>query len=580
VPLDRARAELERVAATLPSLQRMDGMTLLAVPLREALLDDDGRAVTGVLAAVGFLLLIVCANVAHLLLAESIARRREFAIRTALGASRGRTVRQLVTEGTLLALLGGVGGLGVAAVAGSLATVLLPANLGQVLEGVPLDARVFGFTLAVSLAAGAVAGIVPAAWVSRRPPRAMLRAGEHGSVPVGTSRVGRVLIVSELALALVLLSGAGVALQDLERRQQRDLGYDADDLLTLNVALTGSTYDQAARRVGFLDAVLARMRALPGVSGAGAVTTFPADGQGTFLSRLEFEGQMPASDAPVIAHHRLVTEGFFEAMGMRLLRGRAIDATDLATSRPVAVVSRSVAERHWPGEDPIGRRLRERRVDGEAPWRTVVGVVGNLAEFYAETDLAWYVPLAQDPEAREARQAVFVVRTPDASAGGVRRLREAVWESDPAMAVFDVATAASLYGRAMAPRRSAGLLTGLFAGVGLLVAALGVYASVAFAVGSRRREIAVRIAVGADQDHVVRGFVREAGGLVLAGLVLGGAGSVVVSRWLVSVTGAPAPSAALVGGSAVVLAAAALVASYLPARRAARTDPAAELRAV
>jgi putative ABC transport system permease protein len=267
-------------------------------------------------------------------------------------------------------------------------------------------------------------------------------------------------------------------------------------------------------------------------------------------------------------------------MGMRLLRGRAIDATDLATSRPVAVVSRSVAERHWPGEDPIGKRLRERRVDGEAPWRTVVGVVGNLAEFYAETDLAWYVPLAQDPEAREARQAVFVVRTPDASEGGVRRLREAVWESDPAMAVFDVATAASLYGRAMAPRRSAGLLTGLFAGVGLLVAALGVYASVAFAVGSRRREIAVRIAVGADQDHVVRGFVREAGGLVLAGLVLGGAGSVVVSRWLVSVTGAPAPSAALVGGSAVVLAAAALVASYLPARRAARTDPAAELRAV
>jgi putative ABC transport system permease protein len=237
-----------------------------------------------------------------------------------------------------------------------------------------------------------------------------------------------------------------------------------------------------------------------------------------------------------------------------------------------------VAEQQWPGADPIGRRVRDRRGGETAPWRTVVGVVDDVHEFYAETSRAWYVPLAQRADAPAARQAVFTVRTAAATPGITRQVRDAIWRIDPDLAVFDVADADVLYRRSLAARRSAGLLAALFAGVGLLVAAFGVYASIAFAVGARRRETAVRIAIGADAQRIVRGFVREGAVLVVAGLVLGTLGSVALSRWIAGVTDGAPVSPALGVAAAVVLSAVGLLASYLPARRAARSDPAVELR--
>jgi predicted permease len=576
--LAEARAELATLSTQLPAVRRLD-MALVAFPLRELLVGDDGRMIGVLLGAVGFLLLIVSANVAHLMLAESLSRRQEFALRMALGATRGRTLRQLLTEGCVVGLLGGAVGLAIALAAESLLRVLLPSTLTQVFASTPLDGRVFLFTLTAALATGMLAGMIPAAWVSRRAPHTVLRNGGHGAVRGGLGRVAPVLIVSELALALILLSGAGVLLEDLARRQDLDLGYRAADLLTLNVALTSDRYAQGDRRTAFLDGALSGIRALPGVDAAAAVTTFPAEGQGTFLSRLEFEGRPPRPEAPVIVHARLVSDDFFGTMGMPVVRGRGLDATDGPEAPPVAVVSRSLADRHWPGQDPLGQRVRERRADGSAPWRTVVGVVDDVREFYAETGMAWYVPFAQEPESRDARQAVFVVRAPTTTGSVIRQVREAIWGMDPELAVFDVADAATLYQRSLAARRSAGLLVALFAGVGLLVASFGVYASVAFAVGARSRETAVRMAVGADAGRIVRAFVRQGAVLVAVGLALGGLGAVALSGWVAGVTDGGRLTPVLGLAAAVVLSAVALLASYLPARRAARADPARVLRA-
>jgi len=578
VSLAEARAELEALSPRLPAVARLDGMQLVAYPLREVLVGDDGRLVAVLLAAVGFLLLIVCANVAHLMLAESISRRHEFALRSALGATRARNIRQILTETTVVAVLGGGVGLVLALVGESLLTVLVPTNLSQVLPGPSFDGQVLTFTVAVSLGTGIAAGLVPSAWVAGRRPASLLRGVGRGTVRAGLGRLAPALIVAELALALTLLSGAGALLADLTYRQRIALGYRAEDLLTLNVTLSGDPYREGARRAAFLDRVLAGMRALPGIDGAATVTTFPAEGQGTFLSSLEFEDRPPQPDAPVIAHTRLVSDGFFVTMGMPLLRGRAIEAADAASAPPVAVVSRSLAERYWPGEDPIGRRIRARRDDAPGPWRQVIGVVDDVHEFYGDSEMAWYVPYAQDPDGPGARQAVFVVRTAGTSPALVRGVRDAIWQVDPGLAVFDVAGADALYDRSLAARRSAGLLTALFAGVGLLVAAFGVYASVAFSVNARRRETAVRIAIGADRYRVVRGFVREGAVLLAIGLALGLVGAAALSRWLTGLTDGRPVSLAYAVGAAGVLSGAALLASYLPARRAAHADPSTELR--
>jgi len=578
VSLAEARAELRALSPRLPAVARLGGMQLVAYPLREVLVGNDGRLVAVLLAAVGFLLLIVCANVAHLMLAENISRRHEFALRSALGATRGRNVRQILTETTVVAALGGGVGLLLALVGASLLTVLLPTSLSQVFAGPPLDAHVAWFTLAVSLGTGLVAGLVPSVWVAGRGVRSLLRGVGHGTVRAGLGRVAPALIVSELALALTLLSGAGALFADLVRRQSLDLGYRSEGLLTLNVALNGDAYREGARRTAFLERALAGIRALPGIDAAAAVTTFPAEGQGTFLSSLEFEGRPPQPDAPVIAHNRLVTDGYFATMGMPLIRGRAIETADGASAPAVTVVSRSVADRYWPGEDPIGKRVRAHRDGDPGPWHQVIGVVDDVHEFYTDTDLAWYVPFAQNPDGPGSRQAVFVVRAPVTSPGIIQQVRGAIGNVDPALAVFDVAGADVLYRRSLAARRSAGLLTALFSGIGLLVAAFGVYASVAFSVGARRRETAVRIAIGADGHRIVRAFLKEGAVLAVAGLALGVLGVLATSRWLTGLTDGRPIDLGYGMGVAALLAGVALLASYLPARRAARTDPSAELR--
>jgi putative ABC transport system permease protein len=365
----------------------------------------------------------------------------------------------------------------------------------------------------------------------------------------------------------------------VQRRQALDLGYRADGLLTLNVAFASGDYLEPQRRLAFLDQSLDRLRAVPGVESAGALSLFPADGQGTYLANVEAEGRAPTPERVFLAHTRLVAGEPFEAMGMRLLRGRAVDATDRAESPQVAVVSRSLAVHFWgPGEDPVGRRIRNTRGGSAAPWLTVVGVVDDVHEFYAETNAALYLPFAQHAADRSAGQAVFVVRSSPSPESLVPRLRRAIRDVDPGMAVFDVATARALYADSLAPRASAGVLTLLFAGVGLLVAAMGVYGAVAFAASRRTREIAIRMAIGADRATVLRGLLVETARLVLAGLVLGAGGAVALAHWMASVADVGPLEARLIAVSGLVLAAVAVVACYVPARRAVSLDPVTALR--
>jgi len=569
--------QLARLSETLPALNESGDMALLAVPLREVLVDDDGRLLVALLAAVGFLMLIVCVNVAHLLLAGALARHREFAIRTALGAGLARQLRQLVVEGCLLALLGGALGLGFAYAASSLLDVLLPASLKLVLDGLPFDARVVGFGVALSLLAGLAFGVLPALRLAAREPRQVLHGGERATGASG-ARFGGALIVSELSLSLVLLCGAGALLVDLDRRQRLDLGYQAEGLLTLNVALGSPPYLEPERRLAFLDEALGRLRAVPGVESAGALNLFPAEGQGTYLTSLEAEGQPAVREEPFLAHTRLVSDAAFETMRLRVRQGRAIEAGDAPQAPRVAVVSRSLAERFWPGQDPVGRRLRNARRGAEADWLQVVGVVGDVHEFYGEVQAALYLPFAQAAGDRSAGHAVFVVRAAAAPSAIVPHLRQAIWSVDPTMAVFDVASAEALYRDSLGARRSAGLLTTLFAFVGLLVAVVGVYGAVAFAVSRRTREIAIRLAIGADRSRVLGELVAQAARPLLAGLALGAAGVVALSRLMASVTEVDALDPRLVGGAALVLGVVALLACYLPARRAAALDPATALR--
>jgi putative ABC transport system permease protein len=575
--LGAMRQELERLSRTLPAMVELQGMTLLGVPLREDLVGDQSRLLVALLAAVGFLMLIVSVNVAHLLLASALSRGREFAIRTALGAGFLRQFRQLAAEGCVLALLGGAFGLVLAWAATSILTVLLPPTLALVVGGLPYDHRVIAFGVALSLVAGLAFGALPALQVARREPREVLRGGERASA--GTMRFGGALIVSELALALVLLSGAGALLADVERRERLDLGYQAEGLLTLNVAFATGRYLEPERRLTFLDQALDRLQAVPGVESAGALSLFPADGQGTYLANVEVEGRAPTPERLFLAHTRLVTGAPFDAMRMRLLRGRAIGAADRAGSPEVAMISRSLAAHFWgPGEDPVGKRIRSTRTGPDAPWLTVVGVVDDVHEFYAGTAAALYLPFAQHAGDRSAGQAVFVVRAIASPEALVPRLRRAIWDVDPGMAVFDVATASALYADSLAPRASAGVLTLLFAGVGLLVAAMGVYGAVAFAVSRRTREIAIRMAIGAERSRVLRGLLMQTGRLVLVGLALGAGGAAALAHWMASVTEVEALDPRLVLGSGLVLAVVAVAACYLPARKAASLDPATALR--
>lgn len=582
VTLEQARQDLLRVSAQMererPATNQ--GYSSQILPLAHEILGDTRPALLLLLGAVGLLLLIACANVAGLLLARAAGRQKETAIRTALGASRARIVRQLLTESLLLALL--AAGLGLLLAWGGL-RILEAIGPGDIprLDEVALDGRVAGFALLAALATAVLFGLAPAFQTARPDLTAALKEGGKSSASRHAGRLRNLLVAGEVALALVVLVLAGLVLRSFAELQRTDLGFRPQNLLTFRLTLYGSSYPEEHAWANLFQSVLERVRALPGVDGAALVLLRPLSGPIGWDYDFTVEGQTPDQQATnPMSNHERVSPGYFTTMGIPLLQGRDFAATDTPESQRVVIVNRSTAERFWPGQDPLGKRLRwGRSADQDRPWLTVVGVAGDARYREIESvrpDL--YVPFAQDPH----WAMDIVVRTEHDPLQLARSVSGAVRSIDPNLPVANLTTMEREISDSVARPRLRTLILALFAGLSLVLAAVGLYGIVAYSVAQRGQEIGIRMALGADRGRVQRLVLAQGLGLTLAGLAAGlaGAAALVATGWLEDLLYNVAPTDVLTFAAVpLLLAAVALLASLLPARRATRVDPLVVLRA-
>jgi putative ABC transport system permease protein len=569
VPVAQAQAELDTIQARLarqyPGVE--EGRAIRVKGLKDELLGDVRARLLLLLAAVAFVLLIGCANVANLLLARTTVRRQEMAVRKALGASRGRLVRQLLVESGLLGILGGALGLVIAVWGLDLLVTLMPANLPHP-RAISVDGRVLAFTTLVALVTGLAFGIVPALAGSNvhQAVRQSIRTASHGRAPARA-----VLLVGEIALTFVLLIGAGLSLRSFTRVGRVDPGFQAGGVLSASITLPGTRYrDRAARRT-FYRQLLPRLRDLPGAECAAVASPLPYSDT-TYNVSLGFTdrptpppGRRP--DAPVT----FVSPDYFRLMGIPLVRGRLFDATDEVDDAPaVAIISESLARQHWPGGDPLGKQL----VAGGRP-RTITGVVADIKTSLDHPGRAeLYTPFAQAAES----YLVALVRAPDPSALA-EPLRAAVRDLDRGQPLGEIKTMKQRLHESLQQRRLSALLLGSFAGLALLLAMIGVYGVMSYAVTQRTRELGIRMALGAPGSEVVAMLLRHSLGLAALGLVAGLVPAFVLTRVMASqLYGISATDPTTCLGLAAALLGAATLASLLPALRAARLDPMLALR--
>jgi putative ABC transport system permease protein len=577
VSVGEAEADLDRVARSLgeryPEPNEAWGAEV--VPLREALVGPEvDRALLVLLGAVGLLLLIACVNVSSLLVARGAARGREMAVRVSLGASRKRLVRQLLGESAAIGLLGGALGMLFAWVAIELVRLFGPEDVPRLAEAA-IDARVLAFALAVALLSSLVFGLLPALQTSRGrsggPARALRSGGAAGSGTSGSAaRLRGALVVTQLALAVTLLIGAGLTARSYARLLQVDPGFDAADVLAVRVDLPEAEYGWDARP-GVAERVRRRLEALPGVAHAGGSVGSPFAGFYTANS-VAVPGREPDADgAYPMVQWRAVTPGYFEALDLPVLRGRGITEEDGSESDTL-VISRAAAEMLWPGEDALGKALHFGRPDGDP--RRIVGVVGDLRDVDLEEapQPTVFLPYAQIPWVHQTWLVEVAAGAEPGSVAGA--VREALRAELPGVPVPEVRPLASDLSGARTNPRFQALLMAAFALTAAALAAAGVYGLMAFSVARRRQEIGVRMALGARPGTVVGMIAREGARLVLAGAVLGTAGAVLLARALESLLyETPALEWSTYGVAVGVLVAAALLASWLPARRAAGVDP-------
>ncbi|HEX8694476.1 MAG TPA: ABC transporter permease [Longimicrobium sp.] len=578
-----AAAELGAIARQLATEhpETNAGWTVDVRPVRAGLLEGFNQMLISLMAASAFVLLIACANVAGLLLARGGARRRELAVRAALGAGRGRLVRQLLTESLLLALAGGGLGVLIATWASGALEAALPATY---FDFVPQfrDARVNGAVLAfaggVSLFTGVLFGLLPALSATGRHLQPALREGGPGVARGGgRARTRAALVVGEVALALVLLTAAGFSIATGVALARRNWGFQEERLLTMRVTLPQGDYPTDTAASLFHARLLERLQALPGVRAAGLATGVPMSGEGGPVT-LEVEGRPPPPPglAPR-AEYRGVSPGYFAALGVPLAAGRAFGDRDRIGSPPVAVVSADFARRAFPGENPIGRRVR---VEGDGnPWREIVGVAGDISDLRTATQGKAYI---YTPFLQLGQPTAFLaLRTAGDPAEVTAAVRRAVAALDPGLPVYDVLTMRERVAESMFPFRVVGWLLSALGAVALVLAAVGVYGVVAYGVAQRTHEIGVRMALGAARADVLRLFAGQGLRLALAGVALGAVGALAVARGMQHgmLAGVDPSAPRVFAAVAGVLAAAAVLASYLPARRAAGVDPMVALRA-
>ena len=582
VTVASAREEVSTIAARLAKDYKdaNEGVGGTVRGLRESLVGDTRKALLVLLGAVGLVLLVACVNVANLLLARVSGRESELALRAALGAGRGRISRQLLTESLLLALVGG--GLG-ALVSGALVDALLrlqPQGVPRLGE-VRIDGGVLAFAALLSLATSLAFGVLPALQMSRRATAQSLRQGSRGILGGSRTRLRSALVVGQIALAMVLLAGSGLLLRSFTLLRRVDPGFDARSALTFRFTLPESAYADEGRLVAFQDALAARLEALPGVRSVGAVSGLPL-ASGPFIISFTVDGrpEPPPALQPSLAV-AIATPGYFRAMGIEIVRGRALRPSDGATAPQVVVLSEAAVRRHFPGEDPIGKRIQlglgrgpgKPRAGGE-----VVGIARDVKRqgLARESAPEIYVPYAQYP----VHTLAMVLRTDVPPRSLAVAAERALHELDAELPIARVATLEEIVARSISEPRFYTLLLSAFAATGLFLAALGLFGVMSYAVAQRTRELAVRLALGARQQELRRLVVREALVLGGMGLALGLAGALALSRTLTTLLYSVSPSdPQTLAAVAVLLLATTLLAGYLPARRATRIDPVVALRA-
>ncbi len=581
VSLGTANANLATIASQLekenPDSNAKVGA--FAVPLREELAGDVRPAIFMLLGAVCFVLLIACANVANLLLSRATGRRREMAMRIALGATRARVIQQMLTESILLSIFAGVAGLLFSIWGTKFLATLIPTGIAA-MTGTGVDGRVLLFTLAISLATGIVFGIIPASRVSQfQLAHSLKQGGGRSGVGSGGHRLRDALVISEVALAIVLLTGAALMIRSLENLYHLDPGFRADHVLVMRTPLPRQKYEAFAARAAFYEQVLERVEGLPGVVAAGYTTWVPLTNAGG-ATGITIEGKPEPAPADVLVPNiRIISRDYTRALRMKLMEGRLFESRDAAGTLPVALINQTMARNYWTGEDPAGKRFKVGGYSEKSPWLTVIGVVGDVhqAGLAVPARAEMYLPYQQEDLGFEPEY--LAVRTAGDPMALGEIVRQQIWAVDKEQPVAGMMPLEDLVDENLASRKmQASLLSG-FAGLALLLVTLGIYAVLSFAVTQRTQEIGVRVALGAQPGDVLRMIFSQGFRLFLMGAALGLAAAFVLSRALVHLLfGVSAYDPASFAGVTILLAAVALLACYVPARRATRVDPLIALR--
>jgi len=578
VALNQARTDVETIAGRLAQQYKDTNAdwSVKLTPLREELIGNIRPSLLILLGAVGFVLLIACVNVGNLLLANASTRQRELATRIAIGAGRLRIIRQILTENLLLALLSGILGLLLAWGGVVLLRDLIPPAYVKA-QQITIDWNVVLFTLLICMATALLFGTLPALQAARMDPIDWIKEGS-GKTTAGMGRrfMRNVLVVSEIALALVLFIGASLLIKSFMQLQKADPGFDATNVLTMQLALPLNKYPDGARQTAFLQQVLERLRSTAGITSAGVATTLPLSGTDRTRA-FGIEGRQFASPSEYpTASYNVASPDYFKSLGIGLVRGRYFTEQDSAQAPPVAIVSTALARRQFPGEDAVGKRLIQRRAGQLTPVE-IVGVVNDVKNHHlnAEPNPILYIPYQQDM----APTASLVVKSSGRPESIVAAARDAVRSVDPNQPIDNVSPMTEVVARSISSQRLNMFLLSIFAAIALAMAAVGIYSVVAHSVRQRTHEIGIRIALGAQRGNILKMILGQTMMFTIIGVIIGVAAALALTRLIAGMLyGVSTFDPVIFVGTPLLLAIIALIASYAPALRATRVDPVIALR--
>jgi putative ABC transport system permease protein len=577
VSFSHAQSEMDAIAQGIEAENPItnDGLGVRVTSMHERLSGDYSEALMVLLGTVGCVLLVACANVANLLLARATARKKEIAVRTALGASRGRMVRQLLTESLLLGAAGGTLGLVLAVWGLELLLAMIPVDLPFWMN-FDLDLRVLSFTLGISLLTGVIFGVVPALQASRADVNETLKEGGRSAGTATSHRARNLVVVAEVALSLVVLVAAGLMMQSFLRLRQVNSGVNPRNVLTLALSLPTAKYGGDAR-AEFVRRLMESIRTLPGVDSAGATSGLPLGG-GTWGRSLTVEGYpvLAVGQAPMIQHN-VITPDYFRALGIPILTGRDFNEADSKDATRVTIVDERLAREYWPNESPLGKRVRFGPPENNEPWHTIVGVAGAVRHerLDTETRQSVYLPHLQNP----VNGIALTVRSQANPTSLIGAVRSELRELDPNLPVTRVRTMEEVVSQSIWQPRLYTILLGLFAAVALLLACVGIYGVMSYSVAQRTHEIGIRMALGASSMDVLKLVISQGIKPALVGVAIGMAGAFGLTHLMSSLLFTVNPTDPVTFGlNAILLTSVATVACWLPARRATKVDPMIALR--